>query len=302
MSNSPNKLLVIGAFFSIYIIWGSTYLVNALGVQEVPPFFWAGARFILSALVIFLLLFLLKIPIKTTRIELKNALIAGVMFLTIGNGLMCWALQYIDSGMMSLMVAAQPLLIILMLWIVDKQVPKWMSILGCLLGMLGMYLLINQSNFINTRNEVIGLIIVFVCLIFWGIASLFVARVPIPQNQFLNTGIQMGIGGICLMIISLFIEDVSMDTYYNSSPMMIPSMIYLVIFGSVIAFTSFNYLLQHVSPEKVSTSTYINPIVALFLGWYFNNEVITGRTLVAASILFIGVYFINSQRYQNKIK
>lgn len=300
MPEKANKWLLIGSFFSIYIIWGSTYLANAFGVEETPPFFWSGTRFILASAIIFILLKVLGHPIQVSKEQFKNASIAGILFLTLGNGMMCWALQYIDSGFMSLLVSAQPLLLLIMIWFVDGKVPQRMSIIGTFLGMIGMYLLINQSALINSRQQIIGIFVCFLCLLFWGIASLFVARVDIPKNHFLNAGIQMGVGGFFLMLSSFFIEDVDLSVFMEGSLLTYFCMFYLVVFGSIIAFTSFNYLLQHVSPEKVATSTYINPIVALLLGWYFRNELITMQSIIATLILFTGVYFINTEKYKDK--
>lgn len=298
MAEKPKKWLLIGAFFSIYIIWGSTYLANAFGVEAVPPFFWSGTRFLIASLIIFALLKIMGHPIKVTREQFKNSAIAGIMFLTLGNGLMCWALQYIDSGFMSLLVSAQPLLLLIMIWAIDGKAPQRMSIIGTILGMIGMYLLVNQSALINSKQQIIGIMVCFMCLLFWGFASLFVARVDIPKNHFLNAGIQMGVGGIFLMLISFIIEKPDLSIYTEGTMLSYFCMFYLVVFGSVVAFTSFNYLLQHVSPEKVATSTYINPIVALFLGWYFRNELITTQSIIATLVLFTGVYFINTEKYK----
>jgi len=298
MPEKPNKWLIIGSFLSIYIIWGSTYLANAFGVEAVPPFFWSGTRFLIAAIIIFAILKILRRPIKVSREQLKNSAFAGMMFLTLGNGLMCWALQYIDSGFMSLLVSAQPLILLIMIWVLNNKAPQRMSIIGTILGMIGMYLLVNQSALINSRQQVIGILVCFLCLLFWGYASLFVARADLPKNHFLNAGIQMGVGGLFLMIISFIFEDISLSVFTEGTTLSYFCMFYLVVFGSIIAFTSFNYLLQHVSPEKVATNTYINPIVALFLGWHFRDELITTQSIIATVILFTGVYFINTEKYK----
>lgn len=300
MSTDQSKLILFFSFFSIYIIWGSTYLANAYGVDDSPPFIWSGTRFILASLIIFVIMKVMGKSFQITKKEFINASIAGFMFLTIGNGLMCWALQYIDSGFMSLMVSAQPLILLIMIWVWDKKPPQVMSIAGTILGMVGMYLLINQTELISTTNEYLGLLMILICLISWGIASLFVARVDIPKNHFLNAGIQMGVGGTFLILISLCVEDVTMSLFTDASGISIFCMFYLVIFGSIFAFTAFNYLLQFVAPEKVATSTYINPIVALALGWYFRDELITNQSILATFILLTGVYFINTEKFKKK--
>jgi drug/metabolite transporter (DMT)-like permease len=136
---------------------------------------------------------------------------------------------------------------------------------------------------------------VLTALICWAYGSIFVSKADLPKNSFINAGYQMLFGGIMMLIISLLLGE-SFVSVMEVSPKAVWSMIYLIIFGSIIAFTSFNYLLLKVSPEKVATSTYINPIVALVLGWWILDEIITKQSIVAAIILLTGVYFINSSK------
>jgi len=300
IKKEQNKFLLIGSFFAIYIIWGTTYLANAYGVEEVPPFFWGSIRFVSAGIIIFLFMKLRGMDMSLTWEQFKNASFAGFLFLTVGNGLMCWALQYLDSGFMSLLVATQPLILLFMMWVLEGKSPKFMSIIGAILGLLGMYLLINQKAFNFEKIQLIGIGICFVCLIAWGYASLFVARVKLPKSHFLNTAIQMLVGGVLMLLVSSFTEDLALEKLSHISAVSFWGMLYLIFFGSIIAFTAFNYLLQYVSPEKVATSTYINPIVALYVGWYFRDELVTTQSIVAAIVLFIGVYFINTDRFKGQ--
>jgi len=240
------------------------------------------------------------IDTSITKEQFIHSSVAGFLFLTVGNGLMCWSLQFLDSGFISLLVATQPLVLLFMMWILQGLMPKFMSLIGCLLGILGMYLLLNQDAFNFDHNQVIGIGLCFVCLIAWGYASLYVAKVDMPKSHFLNTAVQMIVGGTLLFVVSFFVEDVSLDKLTQVTTISYWSMAYLITFGSIITFTAFNYLLQHVSPEKVATSTYINPIVALFVGWYFRAELVTMQSILAAFVLFIGVYFINTERFKRK--
>jgi len=129
----------------------------------------------------------------------------------------------------------------------------------------------------------------------WAYASIFVGKVDLPKNYFVNTGYQMLIGGFMLLIVSLLLGETWISpTEWNTQVLW--SVIMLIVFGSIVAFTAFNYLLQKVSPEKVATNSYVNPIIALALGWYFLDEVITTQSVIAAVILLTGVYFINSKK------
>ena len=295
MNNPQNKILIVLAFFAIYVIWGSTYLLNKIAVAELPPFMLASIRFTTSGLLILGIAKLLKIPIKISMVQLKNASIAGFLFLTFGNGVVVWALKYVDSGFTALEISAQPLVILVMMRIMQGKKIQTMSVIGVILGVIGIYLLVSQKEILTKENSIIGMLMIFACMLSWGYGSLFVAKADLPSNYFINTGYQMLSGGIMLSISSLsFGEQWSLPTLWSSQVLW--SMLILIIFGSIIAFTSFNFLLKIVSPEKVATSTYVNPIIALLLGWYFLDEQITEQSILAAIILLTGVYFINTKK------
>jgi drug/metabolite transporter (DMT)-like permease len=170
-----------------------------------------------------------------------------------------------------------------------------MSLVGVFLGIIGIYLLINQDIVIEQENAWLGIILIFLAMLAWGYGSLFVQGADFPSNYFVNTGYQMFTGGIMLVIISLAFGE-PWSNPLNWQPVTHWAMLLLVLFGSIVAFTSFNYLLKNVSPEKVSTNTYVNPIVAMILGAYFLNEPITTQSVIAAMILLTGVYFINTKK------
>lgn len=292
--SSPTTIIVL-AFFSIYVIWGSTYLLNKIAVSELAPFMLASIRFICAGCLIFVLCRILGIPLGISRKELLNTSIAGFLFLSFGNGVVVWALKYVDSGFAALEISAQPLVILLMMRVFEGKKIQAMSVLGVILGILGIYLLVSQKQVVTQDNSVTGMIMIFACMLSWSYGSLFVAKAALPSNYFVNTGYQMVTGGIMLLLFSLaFGEPWSLPTSWSGAVQI--SMVLLILFGSIVAFTSFNYLLKRVSPEKVATSTYVNPIVALVLGWYFLNEVVTLQSMVAAAVLLTGVYFINTSK------
>ena len=295
MSKHPNTVLVLLAFFSIYVIWGSTYLLNKIAVTELPPFKLASIRFVTAGLLIFGIAKLLGKKITITAKQFKNTIIAGFLFLTFGNGVVVWALKYVDSGFAALEISAQPLVVLILMRIIDGKEIKTMSFIGVILGIIGIYLLVSQKELITQEGTIAGIIMIFVCMISWAYGSIFVAKADLPSNYFVNTGYQMLTGGIMLAITSFsFNEDWTNPTEWSSKVQL--SMVLLVVFGSIVAFTAFNYLLKVVSPEKVATSTYVNPIIALLLGAYFLNEKITTQSIIAAIILLTGVYFINTSK------
>ncbi|WP_190808771.1 EamA family transporter [Flagellimonas sp. S3867] len=295
MAKSSNTTLVILAFFAIYVIWGSTYLLNKIAVLELPPFMLASFRFTTAGVLIFVWAKIMGINVSITKKQLKNTIIAGFLFLSFGNGVVVWALKYVDSGFAALEISAQPLIILLLMWILQGKKIQPMSIIGVIFGIIGIYLLVSQKQIITKEGSVLGMIMIFACMLSWGYGSLFVGKADLPSNYFVNTGYQMFTGGIILALMSFGLgEEWSSPADWTTKVQVV--MVLLVIFGSILAFTSFNYLLKSVSPEKVATSTYVNPIVALILGWYFLEEEITFQSIIAAVILLTGVYFINTKK------
>lgn len=294
-SKNQNLPLVIAAFISIYIIWGSTYLFNKILVAEVPPFLLAGIRFVTAAVIIFAIAAIRGKLGSVSKKQLINSAFAGFLFLTVGNGCAVWALQFIDSSLEALLISAQPLLLIIMLYFLEKKTIHLKSMIGVGLGILGIYLLVSQGEVNAGPDKWWGIGAVFIALICWGYGSIFVSKADFPKNSFIKSGYQMLFGGGMMLIVSFVLGEPT-DGVLTMSNKAIYSMVYLIIFGSIIAFTSFNYLLLTVSPEKVATSTYINPIVAMLLGWSILGEVITNQAIVAALVLLTGVYFINSSK------
>ena len=295
MPKSQSPILIILAFFSIYVIWGSTYLLNKIAVNELPPFMLASIRFVVAGILIFIIAKLMGKSIAISGRQLKNTAIAGFLFLTFGNGVVVWALKYVDSGFAALEISAQPLIILLLMRVLQGKKIQMMSVIGVIFGFIGIYLLVSQKQIISQENSILGMLMIFACMLSWGYGSLFVGKADLPRNYFVNTGYQMLTGGIMLLISSLLFGEKWTSPIEWSSRVQY-SMLLLIVFGSIVAFTSFNYLLKVVSPEKVATSTYVNPIIALGLGWYFLNEQITLQSIIAAIILLTGVYFINTKK------
>jgi drug/metabolite transporter (DMT)-like permease len=270
-------------------------LFNKIGVSELPPFALAGIRFTTASVIIFALAFFTRRNLIPDRKSLLNSGIAGFLFLSIGNGLVVWALQYIDSGFTALVISTQPLVTLLMMRALDGKHIRPKSIIGITLGMVGIALLVSQRELVYQPDQWLGLAMILICLFCWAYASIFVSKAHLPKNMFVNAGYQMLIGGLILLIASWSTGE-NIPAVTTWSPRLLYVMLFLIFGGSIVAFTAFNYLLTIVSPEKVATSTYVNPVVALFLGWWVLNEVVTTQSIVAALILFSGVYFVNSSK------
>ncbi len=295
MPKPNSKVLVILAFFAIYFIWGSTYLLNKIAVQEIPPLMLSSFRFTLAGTSIFVIARIMKFSLKITRKQFLNSTLAGFLFLVYGNGVFVWALKYVDSGFAALLASTQPLFVLLLMRLVDGKKMKRKSLIGISLGVIGMYLLVSQNELSLKEGSVVGIIMIFTCVLGWSYASIFVSKADLPSNYFVSTGYQMVISGLLLTFSSLLFHETWVSPL-NWSIKVQSAMLLLIVFGGIVAFTAFNYLLKKVSPEKVATSAYVNPVIALFLGWYILNEQMTLQSIIAAGILLTGVYFITSKR------
>ena len=289
------KLLVVLAFFAIYVIWGSTYLFNKIAVTALPPFFLASIRFISAGVLIMIISKILKYKIAITKKQFLNTLIAGFLFLVYGNGVFVWALRYVDSGFAALLAATQPLFVLFLMRLIDRKPMQKKSIIGVLLGLLGMYLLVSQKNIATSEGSVLGIFMIFTCVLSWSYGSVFVSKADLPKNFFVSTGYQMLTAGTLLFFGSLLFKETWVSPLDWSEDVKL-SMAFLIFFGGIVAFTSFNYLLKNVSTEKVATSAYINPIIAMLLGWYVLDERLSIQSIIASAVLLTGVYFINSRK------
>ena len=289
------KVLIVLSFAIIYIVWGSTYLASDFALEQIPAFRLCGIRYIIAAILTIIISLLFFSPSRPSKLEIKNACIAGVVFMGLGTGGAIWSLNYLDTGLTALIISGEPLIIVLMMWVVNAKRPPSQVFVGIALGMIGMYILVSQDSLVSSNEQWIGVIVILLSMLAWGAGSIFVSKVELPKDQWSNSAIQMLAGGIVTMLISVVIRE-QQDFSEPFTQKTWISVIYLIVFGSVAAFTAFTYLLRNVSTEKVSTNTYVNPIIAMILGYQFNNEIITIWSVVAAGIMLSGVFIINSNK------
>jgi drug/metabolite transporter (DMT)-like permease len=237
----------------------------------------------------------MKLKFRVSKKQLINCIIAGFLFLTFGNGVFVWALKYVDSGFAALIASTQPLFVIFLMRILHGTKIKTKSLFGVVLGIIGMYLLVSQAGLFINEFTLIGILMILTCVLSWSYASIFVSKADLPPSFLVSTAYQMLAAGIMLCFLSWSLGE-TWTSPMNWSNAAKGSMILLIIFGSIVAFTAFNYLLKVISTEKVATSAYVNPVIALLLGWYVLDEHISLQSIIAAAFLLTGVYFINSKK------
>lgn len=289
-----NRNLIIVSFFIIYIVWGSTYLANIIAIESIPPFILVWTRLFVAGSLLLVITKLIGKWERPTPLQARNIVISSLFFLGIGLTGAVWAEQFIDSGITALIISIEPLMIVLLLWIVNKTLPKWNKFIGCIIGMLGMYLLVSQQTIVSGPDDVKGVLSIMMSIIAWAIGSVFISRADFPKSMFTIASLQMLVSAVVIFGLSLAVDDYSNLQISTWELKIFLSWGYLVLFGSVIAYSAFNFLLKNVSPEKVATSTYVHPIVAVFLGWFIRKEEISLRTVIAMIVMLTGVYFINT--------
>lgn len=264
-------------------------------MSQLDPLMLASVRFFCAGTIIFIIAKSLGYQLRITRKQLFNSILVGFLFLTYGNGVFVWALKYVDTGFAALLAALQPLFILLLMRLVQRKALQLKSIIGVLLGLLGMYILVSQNEITAKEGTWTGVGMILSCILSWSVGSLFVAKADVPKNFFVSTAYQMIAASIMLAIGSLAFGEQWVSPLQWSSSTII-ALTCLIFFGGIAAFTSFNFLLKNISTEKVATSSYVNPIIALFLGWFFLDEAITTQSIIAAVVMITGVYFINSRK------
>jgi len=199
--NKRDVWLIPLCIFIVYTVWGTTYLANAWGVQVVPPFLLAAVRFLVAGSALLLISSFFS-PIKITWNQFKNLVFAGLLLFGIGNGLVTWALQYVDSGITALVIALEPLVVALMLWYFKKQKPQVSTWIGIGLGICGMVLLVGQPKFVSSWEWMIGFSFIFIAMLAWGYISIWIASADLPESVFQSASMQMILGGLILLVSS----------------------------------------------------------------------------------------------------
>ena len=290
------------ALIALYIVWGSTYLAIRFAVETMPPFLHAGLRFLISGLILVIWRRAAGDEMPT-RIQWKSLAIIGTLLLLGGNSLVAVAEQRIASGVAALIIGTVPLWLVIIEGIRPGGVrPSWRAIIGLVVGFSGIYLLIGPTDLTSgLQFDAVGTIVLVIAAFLWSLGSIYSRSAELPKSALMMTGGEMVAGSIPIFIVSFaFGEWKSFDLAQVSSESWL-ALVYLIIFGSMIGFVAYIWLLQNVSVSLVSTYAYVNPLVAVLLGNWFAQEPLTPRTLVAAGIIIGSVVFINSAR-QVKVK
>lgn len=292
VGEAPSRARLAVAFAAIYLVWGSTYLAILYAIETIPPLLMAGVRNFTAGLILFAWSRARGTPAPARGDWATTLLIGGLMLLG-GNGAVTWAEQRIPSGVAALIVATVPLWMVLL----AGRRPGLPVMSGVALGLCGVGLLVGPAHFAGgSRIDPVGAAVLVGGALSWSIGSLLARRVRLPGSPHLATGMEMLGGGALLVLAGVLAgEPARLDLAAISLKSML-AMAYLVAAGSLIGFTAYIWLLRHTSPAKVATYAFVNPIVAVALGWLFAGEALSPRTLIAATVIVAGVAFIVTHR------
>ncbi len=292
-----SRAQIIAAFASIYLVWGSTYLAIRYAVQTIPPFLMGGLRFVVSGALLYMWARSRGAP-RPTRLHWRNAIIAGAFLLLGGNGAVVWAEQFVPSGLTALLVSILPFWLVIIEWIrPPRRRPSGAVLVGLVLGFIGIVVLVGPGN-LGGRGDVrpLGALVLILGSLSWAIGSFWSRDARLPESGLLTTGMEMLGGGALLLIVGLLSGELSQFDIHRISQTSAAGLIYLITFGSLIGFTSYIWLLDKVSPARLGTYAYVNPIVAVILGWAIAGESLSVRTGVAAAIVICAVALITTAR------
>lgn len=291
-TRTSSTRLVLG-FLVIYVIWGSTYLAIRWGVETIPPFIMGAVRFLIAGSALYTYS-RWRGAAAPSRLEWRNSAIVGALLLFIGNGAVAWAEQRVSSGMTSLLVATVPLWLVLCETAQGKRagLAKWG---GVALGLVGVALLVLpvDGNLSSAAVDPTGAIVLALGSLSWTIGSLFSRTAKLARPASLAISMQMLTGGALLLVLSAVTGELSQLHRDAISPASLWSLAYLIVFGSLIGFSTYMWLLTVASPTAVGTYAYVNPVVAVLLGVALAGERLPGRAVLAMLVIVSGVAMVS---------
>jgi drug/metabolite transporter (DMT)-like permease len=298
---APWRILV--ALGAVYVIWGSTYLGIRFAIESVPPFLMAGARNTLAGGLLFA--WTLTRGIAAPRLaHWRSALIIGGFMLVGGNGGVTWAEQHVPSGLAALMIGATPLWIVVLNWLAFGGTrPNRRMTLGLGVGLVGLALLVGPTQLIGgDRVDPMGSAVLLLAALLWATGSLYSRQARLPESPMQSTGMEMLSGGVLLLLLGTATGEWTDFHPGSISLRSSVALVYLVLFGSLVGFSAYAWLLHHTTPARATSYAYVNPVVAVILGWALAGEALTPRMVLAAAIIVGSVVLITSLRAQQGMR
>lgn len=290
----PSTLWIAATFIAVYLIWGSTYLAIRIAIETLPPIPMAGLRHLLAGSILYVWARTKLRADPPTGEEWRNAAALGLMMLVLANGSTTWAEQFVPSGLTALIVCTSALWLVLLNWLwLDGDRPSGRVVTGLLAGFLGVAFLVVPGRLAGGEHvNLVGAAALTVSALSWAVGSLHAMRLPRPRAPSLAVGMQMLTAGAVLVAIAWLTGDVGRLLVGAVSLRSVAAFLYLTVFGSLVAYSAYFWLLRATTPARISTISYVNPLVAVMLGWVSGDEPVTARTAVAAAVILLSVVLI----------
>jgi drug/metabolite transporter (DMT)-like permease len=299
VTTSRTKLAL--ALATVYIAWGSTYLAIRWTVATVPPFLMAGVRFALAGGLLYTILRGRVAP-APRRSSWLAALPVAFALLVVGNGLVCWAEQWVPSGVTALLIASTPLWMVIFPWVTRGRRPRSVLLAGVVAGFAGVGLLIGPSSVVVSGSGRMSLAMCAVLLgsASWAAGSLFSRKRPIPEPPFMSTAMQMLVASPLLLAVGLLHGDLGAISVAGLTGKALLGFGYLVTFGSIIGFGAYVWLLEHTTPARATTYAFVNPAIAVVIGWALGGETLGPRMVLATCLIVGSVVVVIASPQTNK--
>lgn len=295
-ASRPSPVKIVLAFAAVYTLWGSTYLAIRLAIETLPPFLMTGTRFTLAGLILFTWAVLKGERFMPPLHLWRRALVIGGLLLLGGNGGVVWAERYVATGLAALLVSTEPLWVVILNWAISRQRPNWKVLLGVLIGLVGVAMLVGDGlrNNGNSTSSLVAGGVVLLAAFSWASGSVYSNHRPLPLSTLMAAGMQMLAGGFLLLLLAVATGDPARLNLASASWTSIGAFFYLLVFGSLVGFTAYSWLLNNVAPARAATYAYVNPVVAVLLGWLVASEPLTRQMLIAAAVIVGSVILITT--------
>jgi drug/metabolite transporter (DMT)-like permease len=300
-ASQPRAWKVLLAFSIIYFVWGSTFLAIRVGVHEVPPFLLAGMRFLVAGLVLFGWMRARGTPSPTRR-EWGGATLLALLIFVCDYGLLFWAERRVPSGVAAVMLATIPVFMSLSEIIILKTQRLTIRLAAALVvGIGGVAVLVSHSvSFGDAPIDPVGACALIAAAISWSAASALTRKVPLPAEKAMSSGVQMLAGGVLLVLAAGLLGEFRRFQMQAVSAKAWLALAYLIVAGSIVGFTAYVWLIHHESPTKVGTYAYVNPVVAVLVGYFFGGEALGPRTIAGAALVLVSVVVITTTPKESK--
>lgn len=300
MNQAPraSTIRLVLAWASVYLIWGSTYLGIRLAIASIPPFVMAGSRHLLAGLILFAWSRAGRRLPPPTRGDWARAAVLGVLMLVAANGGTTWAEQLVPSGLTALIVCTSALWLVLLDWLWRGAAPpSARTIAGLVAGFGGVGLLVVPMDLVGGEHvDPIGALVLTGAALSWSVGSIYAMKLPHPRFPTLFVSQQMIVAGAVLLVVAALTGEMQAFSWAAVTPSSAGAYAYLAVFGSLISYSAYYWLLRHTTPNRLATISYVNPLVAVILGWALAGEPLTVRTLGAAAIILLAVGLITTTR------